>query len=363
MRQMRSTLEIKNFKCFTSQKINMSALTILVGGNGMGKSTIVQSLLLLRQCIEKRKEILLNGIYDLSLGTFDSIINCEATDNVLSFAIYDEDMQIIANTKLTIDETSSDNMMVMKQKGYFSKRNVGLLAPYFYYLSAERLGPRMSQRNTSLIYPNTGIYGEYTAQILYHYCYQKISEKRQNKLEKSLFLQKQVNAWLNTIIPNVEVKAESNLSMQVSQILLKNSISNDYLQSTNIGFGISYALPIIVTGLIAQEGCFFIVENPEAHLHPAAQSAMGKFIAMLANSGLFVILETHSDHILDGIQIYAAQNSIPQDNIIINNFEIIDNNVNVTSIMYDDKYQYSMWPRHFMDQSNINYIEFINSLK
>ena len=50
-------------------------------------------------------------------------------------------------------------------------------------------------------------------------------------------------------------------------------------------------------------------------------------------------------------------------NIVINNFEIINNSVNVTSIMYDDKYQYSMWPRHFMDQSNINYVEFINSLK
>ena len=247
--------------------------------------------------------------------------------------------------------------------GYFSEKKVGLLAPYFYYLSAERLGPRMSQRNTSLTYPNTGVRGEYTAQILYQSRYDKIFEKRQNQFEKSPFLHKQVNAWLNTIIPNVEVKAESNISMQVSQILLKNSVSNDYLQSTNIGFGISYALPIIVTGLIAQEGSCLIVENPEAHLHPAAQSAMGKFIAMLANSGLYVIIETHSDHILDGIQIYAAQNGIHQDNIVINNFEIINDSVNVTSIMYDDKYQYSMWPRHFMDQSNINYVEFINSLK
>ena len=360
---MRSILEIKNFKCFVSQQINMSALTILVGGNGMGKSTIVQSLLLLRQCFEKRKEILLNGVYDLSLGTFDSIINSEATDNVLSFTIYDETVQIVADAKLSVDETSSDNMMMNMLDGNFSGKKVGLLAPYFYYLSAERLGPRMSQRNISLTYPNTGVHGEYTAQILYNSRFDKISEKRQNQIEKSPFLHKQVNAWLNTIIPNVEVKAESNFSMQVSQILLKNSVCNDYLQSTNIGFGISYALPIIVTGLIAQEGSCLIVENPEAHLHPAAQSAMGKFLAMLANSGLYVILETHSDHILDGIQIYAAKNGIPQDNIVINNFEIINNSVNVTSIIYDNQYQYSMWPRHFMDQSNINYMEFVNSLK
>ena len=58
-----------------------------------------------------------------------------------------------------------------------------------------------------------------------------------------------------------------------------------------------------LTGLIAKKGCYFIVENPEAHLHPAAQSKIGRFLAMVANAGVNVIIETHSDHIINGIQI------------------------------------------------------------
>lgn len=48
-----------------------------------------------------------------------------------------------------------------------------------------------------------------------------------------------------------------------------------------------------------------ILENPEAHLHPRGQTEMGKLIASVAHSGCQVIVETHSDHLFDGIRIYA----------------------------------------------------------
>lgn len=60
-----------------------------------------------------------------------------------------------------------------------------------------------------------------------------------------------------------------------------------------MGFGLSYALPIVVGGLVAAKDGLLIVENPEAHLHPQGQSNMGQFLAWLAGKGVQVIVETH----------------------------------------------------------------------
>lgn len=72
--------------------------------------------------------------------------------------------------------------------------------------------------------------------------------------------------------------------------------------ATNVGFGITYALPILVSGLTVPEGGMLLVENPEAHLHAKAQSNMGYFLARMAAAGVRVIIETHSEHIVNGIR-------------------------------------------------------------
>ena len=61
-------------------------------------------------------------------------------------------------------------------------------------------------------------------------------------------------------------------------------------------------MPILVNGLVAQKGSIFIVENPEAHLHPKAQSNIGLFLGYLAMQGLNVVIETHSEHVINGIR-------------------------------------------------------------
>ena len=135
----------------------------------------------------------------------------------------------------------------------------------------------------------------------------------------------------------------------------------DFVESTNIGFGISYALPIVVEGLIAEEDRYFVVENPEAHLHPSAQTGMGKFLAMLAANGLHVIIETHSDHLLDGIQIYTAEHPETRENIVVYDFSMNEEKrMEVNSIMLDEDFDYTEWPKGFMDQTNKNYEEFID---
>jgi predicted ATPase len=78
--------------------------------------------------------------------------------------------------------------------------------------------------------------------------------------------------------------------------------SNEY-RSTSVGFGITYVLPVLIAALSARAGSILIVENPEAHLHPRGQARMGELLARVASTGVQVIVETHSDHVLNGIRL------------------------------------------------------------
>lgn len=121
------------------------------------------------------------------------------------------------------------------------------------------------------------------------------------------------------LMPEVSVSGRIDHKMQCAQIIVENHYTKgDPVVATNIGFGISYVLPIIVTGLIAKPDTIMVVENPEAHLHPSAQSKIGQFLAVIAQSGVNVIVETHSDHVINGIQIATAKHIISKEHVSIN---------------------------------------------
>lgn len=355
---MKDKLRVANFKCFKEVELELPNLTVLVGANGTGKSTVIQSLLLIRNAKETiSNSVLLNGPYGLELGTNASVIYQEAENDILYFEVVDELDDLVFKINLRGD--SAKERLDLQRISQKSGRSDGLMAVEFYFLSAERTGPRITQKVVPLSFYHTGIYGEHTGQLLARK-YMKIPESQMHPSVESPYLPDHVNAWLKTILPDVEVTANEDIRLQTCQVKIRNKRSMDFVESTNIGFGISYALPIIVQGLVAEEGRYFVVENPEAHLHPSAQTAMGKYLAMLADKGLHVVIETHSDHLLDGIQIYTAENLHTKNNIIIHNFGMDDEKrLRIKSISFDDNLDYSEWPKGFMDQTSKNYDEFI----
>lgn len=359
---MTDRIEIVNFKCFKDQEFLLPNLTVLVGANGMGKSTVIQSLLLVRSIKDFNESsdlIPLNGSFGLELGTNASVINQEVGGNTMKFVIHDENDKLLFEAIL---EGSTDEEMLDMKKSYSCITiGEGIMADEFYFLSAERSGPRVSQRIVPQSFLNTGYMGEYTGQILSKKI-QKIDNDRKHPDVMTPYLLDHVNAWLGEILPGVEVTAERNIPMQTCQVRLRNRRSMEFVESTNIGFGISYALPIIVQGLVAEKGRYFVVENPEAHLHPSAQTSMGKFLAMLAEKGLHVVIETHSDHLLDGIQIYSATHPNLREDVVIYNFGLDGvNNLTINPIKIDEDFDYTEWPDGFMDQTNKNYKEFVES--
>ena len=71
----------------------------------------------------------------------------------------------------------------------------------------------------------------------------------------------------------------------------------------DVGYGVSQALPIM-TELLRQEApSMFLLQQPEVHLHPRAQAALGSLFCQIASSGRRLVVETHSDHLLDRVRM------------------------------------------------------------
>lgn len=355
-------LTIHNLKCFADKTIEINNLTVLVGVNGAGKSTTIQSLLLLRSSLQDKnaEEIALDGIFGLDLGTSSSVINQNIGENTITLSLHNNSGEKIA---FSYDADIAEDRLNLKITG--AKRtesgNLSLTHDEFHYLCAERCGPRVSQPLACMKYPTVGIKGQNVAQIMAHDGGRtKVDNARMYIGTENPNLDFQVNAWLSKIMPGVRVTAAMNMDTLTAQ----TRIGNDFTQitpalATNFGFGVSYSLPIIVEALTAKKGSMLIVENPEAHLHPAAQSAIGIFLAKMAYSGLRIVIETHSDHVITGIQRFIAENRDWHSNATINHFSFDKESQmpSVTPITFDNLANYSEWPDGFMDQSQKDFIE------
>jgi predicted ATPase len=378
-------LKIKHFKCFEDVNVLINNLTVMAGGNGFGKSTSIQALLYLRYTIEQcsdyieykntgyvinkdsiGKKISLNSNYCLSLGNSSYVLNKNfEEDPTISIGIYNDKQEL--SFEFEVDNLEPQLSLKVKKIFNTTALDFEILTKEFYYLSAERIGPRLSQNFQYYEYPNAGFKGEFVAQL--------ISEKGGLiKVDSSRFfenttnpgLEFQVNEWLNDIMPGVKISAKQRAETQISQIQIENYYTmGDPNLATNIGFGISYILPIIATGLIAKEGSYFIVENPEAHLHPSAQSKIGEFLGIIAKAGVRVIVETHSDHIINGIQLAVVEKGLSHEDVTFNYFSYSKdiNQPDVLPISIKESGELTDWPKGFFDQTQRDYSRLFNLKK
>lgn len=376
-------LKIQNFKCFQDIDIPLGRLTVLAGANGNGKSTSVQALLYLRHTIEltsgleAKKYVLegglilnpkipLNGPFLLCLGDSAQVNNRQSDTDQSSISLFSETEEITANYQA---DTLEPELYLNCTELIAEPKNLsaGILLKEFYYLNAERLGPRISQQIRFGDFHSAGWQGEYVAHLIsLESGYFKIVESRLFPGTTNQGIEFQVNEWLKFIMPGVGIRASSNNATFSAQIRMDNGFNNaDSVLATNTGFGISYLLPIIATGLIAAEGSYFIVENPEAHLHPSAQSRVGRFLAKVAKAGVNVIVETHSDHIINGMQIAVASGEIDADLITINYFShtIESAQPELQTITLSEKGELSDWPQGFFDQAQIDFAHLLNLRK
>jgi predicted ATPase len=358
---MLSSLTLKNFKPFENQSFSLKPLTLLTGLNSTGKSSVMQSLLLLRQsCLRDdlldRVGLVLNG--DLvSIGTGKDALFKRAKEDVITFEI-GMNNDIKGNWIFDCDRQSDIMRISTLSIADAAVYDSGLFNDNFHYLKAERIAPRnyfqMSDFKVRQ-HQQIGSQGEFTAHFLAINEYKKIPHSQlSHPSAQSDILKSQVEAWLGEISPGTRVDIELHSAMDVVNLQYSYEDNNSY-RSTNVGFGITYILPIIVAILSATSDTLILLENPEAHLHPKGQSKMGELIALAASCGIQIILETHSDHVLNGIRRAVKHNKLDADKVQINYFErYLKKGQPTTEIITPRIYQsggIDKWPDGFFDQA------------
>lgn len=348
---MNTTFQIKGLKCFIDQKISFGNLTILAGGNSVGKSTVIQGLLLLRSAYEKWKikeeNVPLNGEYRLGLGNSIDVLAKGSRDNSINLIYTESSSEIF--TEFHLDST--EPQLFLKIAGVSSDypEKASILRPFFHYLNAERLGPRpfydIGNRPR-----NVGWQGEFTIAVLSstdaNLPEYDVEDKKVFPGTTNRKLRNQVDSWMDFIIPGTRVNAQK--LQEINRAYVQYNGAGPF----NVGFGISYVLPVIAAGLIARKEEMLIVENPEAHLHPLGQSRIGRFLATIAAAGVKVAIETHSEHVINGIRLAVLENIIPSCEVIFNFFDSAGKGKQpeVRQISLKENADLNHWPKGFFDQ-------------
>lgn len=354
---MINQMKIERFKCFEDFEVNFKSLTIFAGSNSVGKSTILQSILLCRSAIDKIKlqnlhfksdqgnvPIALNGNYKLSLGDSKEVLKRDISDNSISISILEKDNFYFK----FLTEEVKDNVFHIDLINWNIDDSSILYCREFHYLNSERIGPRSRHEMDDLEFSNVGWQGEYSIQVL-HENRESETDSRKNldplNKEKTKLLPL-VREWMGFIIPGFyidEIKAYEKIKS--AGVIINKSIP------TNVGFGVSYVLPIVIAGLIASPGSVLIVENPEAHLHPSGQSRIGRFLARIAATGVQVIIETHSEHVVNGARIESVKKNIQNNAVLINFiYNSEESKVKLKEVSFAEAGNFSQFPKDFFDQ-------------
>lgn len=352
---MITAASLKNFKSFRGKHcLPLGAITLLAGINGVGKSSFLQSLLLLRQSNRHGASLRLNG--DLvELGQRNDALCSDADDDELAFSLC-----LATGVELHWRYQADDaGYQLLEQPSTVA--DCALFQPHCHYISADRWGPRrlLPMSEFDVAQGNLGKFGEYTAHYLVQHGDRQLADinpaqpLRGAEAGKSLL--HQVQEWLNDIAPGTRLEPKTFSEVDGSVITFANrsevGFSRGY-RATNVGFGLSYTLPVIVALLSLPPGGLVILENPEAHLHPRGQTLMGRLMAQAAAAGVQVIVETHSDHVLNGIRLAVRERQLTPTDALFHYFTLSpQGSTAITSPRIDTDGRIEPWPAGFFDES------------
>ncbi|MDM8551640.1 DUF3696 domain-containing protein [Desulfobacterales bacterium HSG2] len=365
---MITRMNLKNFKCFSDACMEFSPLTLLSGINGSGKSTIIQILLLLRQShLQGRLEtqgINLHGDL-IHLGLASDALSEAANEDEVCVAIH---WMNDLRAKWLFDASEDLDYLPLKAVETSESNEVfktPLFSRGFNYLVAERIGPRVVQQKNDFAvkeFRSMGNAGEYTAHFLAIHGREIIPDDiRLHKGAPSNSLLSQTEAWLSEIKPQTRLKIEEYYGTDQVRITYSSEVPSGTtrkFRATNEGFGLSFVLPVIVALLSAKPGDIIIIDTPEAHLHPSAQSKIGELLSRTARSGVQVLIETHSDHILNGVRLAIYDEIISPDETRFHYLtRILKEGDFITEIHtpeIDSAGRFKYWPPCFFDEWNLN---------
>ena len=376
---MLTRIDLCHFKCFDLLKLPLAPLTLLSGANASGKSSVMHALVLLHQTMREHEwstRLMLNGA-TAQLGTVADVVDqvygrrgCEITlldDKTLyEWEFIGERTQMSMAVRRACvnndDEVEPKRLRHLLPLSHADNSSLTGRLCNLMYLTAERLGPRETYPlEDPHLTPVVGPTGEHAVSVLY--------SRRDTYVLKDLLLLNtpstlfsQVEARMQQFFPGCKLELDQVARVNAVTLGIRTSRGTDFHRPIHTGFGLTQVLPIVVAALSSNRHGLLLIENPEVHLHPTGQATMGRFLAEVAAAGVQVIIETHSDHVLNGIRKAVKENILTPDKVVLHFFRPrLEGDwysaVQVQSPRLDANGNIDSWPEGFFDQfdKDMNY--------
>ncbi|RYD56267.1 MAG: DUF3696 domain-containing protein [Sphingobacteriales bacterium] len=316
-------ITLENFKSHRKTEVSLSNLNVLCGTNGVGKSSVIHALLLLRESFFVNDQFAYldfksnpvnvgtgkDALYQFSdKNEITFRLNIDHQEFMFSFSSGDADL-----TKTVMYQAPAANHLYdraqLSQQSLFGKS--------CQFISAGRMGPQPSYPKDDVV---VEVYNQISviagrAEHFVHFLSSKrdldVIPELRSPLTLSSDLLSQTTAWEAEISEGIDIVIQDygNLGYELRYQFQTgtNRGKTDDIKAENVGFGVTYVMPIIVAILSAQPGTLLFIENPEAHLHPTGQAKLTELICLASQAGVQIILETHSDHIINGILVQCKK--------------------------------------------------------
>lgn len=392
-------ISLRNFKSARNLDIPLQQLTVLSGLNGSGKSTVLQAIGLLRQSLKISNTNADENAKKLAyLNLRGPLVQLGMARDVLSQRANEGEIQIglsldSPDSKWLFTADVSDQYLdedTLSPKAYFNQNGAGmgklhdenipsaaqnhLHNCHFQFLQADRLTPNTHYERSDTTDRNFGFLGaggQFTPDFLAQWgdalevqakrrCPDNatgVSNSLMAKIAPTPKLYDQVSGWMQHLSPGVRLRAErieqtDLVTLGFTYASTELAQDSDRRRPANVGFGLTYCLPIVTACLSAPAGSLLLLENPEAHLHPRGQAAMGALLAKCAGDGVQILLETHSDHILNGIRLAVKRGAIPNTDVGLRHFtrDVATGDSYFESPMVLPNGELTAWPEGFFDE-------------
>ncbi|HCG9067057.1 TPA: AAA family ATPase [Vibrio parahaemolyticus] len=309
---MLNNINIKGFKSLQEDFITLKPYTIITGLNSSGKSTVIQAALLAVKHSKEANKYKMES-FTQYLEDYSSVRNKNVNAKEISISL--SSSEVNCDIKITSEglESVGDINLSFDMLGVHRE-------PELFYLSANRQG----QEELALV-SSTSKVGSSGQYILGYFNTIKDIPLPEElcKFKESKTLRYQVSQWLSYITETqTELTTEPQSSSQVKVNF--NDAKLGQVSPLNLGAGMSYATKVIILCLIAKKGDVVIIENPEIHLHPKAQSLLSSLFSYVSNNGIQIIVETHCEHLINKTRHLVYKKNIESDDVIIHYKKDVD---------------------------------------
>lgn len=303
-------LTVRNFKSLRDESFSFKRLNLLAGTNSSGKSSVIQALLLAIDNITDSSA----SSKSMSAIHIPAISFNEIRNYITNAKQCDVELTCGGDTSALIFKPKDDNFIgtVVEQRGTLKPDSLHSIRNVF-HLSAIRSGDLGEPKiNPDPDRRTLGVNGEYL--IDYYYDHRKDILSPTLVFDQSIkTLEGQVNYWLKEL---TGYKLHVDYLNSYYRVQYETP-SGKLLRPYNVGTGVNFLMQTIIACLASSIGGCVIIENPEIHLHPAAQASVLDFFVAVANAGVQVFIESHSDHLFNGIRRSLKNMAVSRDQVAV----------------------------------------------